>query len=116
MTVERRFVEGGIEWIPRQAIPAVVLDGSGAGNTAGLVLEAGGCVIRGLAVRRFERAGIEVSGPGGNRIEGSSIEENGGAGVLVLSGMHSTILGSSIAANRGPGIDLAAFSLSRVRR
>jgi len=91
------FAAAGVEWVRSAARPVVVLYGAGAGDAAGIVLDAGGCIVRGLTVRRFARAGIVIAGPGGNRIEGNSIEANDGPGVVVLSSAGNAIVGNSIA-------------------
>ena len=76
--------------------PSVVLDGSGAGVDApGLVVRAGGSIVRGLAVVGFRSASgaaVAFLEKGGNRLEGCWIglspaggRGNRGVGVLVRS-------------------------------
>lgn len=54
--------------------PVVELNGSSAGNVNGITINANDVVIRGLAINRFERYGIEIlNSSSKNRIEGNYI-------------------------------------------
>src|SRR5262249_37756078 len=53
--------------------PCIELDGESAGGNAnGLDVEAGGSLVRGLAINRFH-FGILLAGKGGNRVEGNDV-------------------------------------------
>ena len=61
---------------PHQSItisrPVIELNGSAAANVSGITINANGVVIRGLAINRFQRSGIEILNSSSNNI----IEEN----------------------------------------
>ena len=100
--------------------PRIWLDGSQAGDTAGLELIAARGVVRGLGISGFERYGIGVIGAGATeaRIEGNwiGVRANGSAspnrlsGVAVLGGaraarvFHNRIAGNSVANRTGHGV------------
>ncbi len=108
------------------AVLLIELDGSAAGNSKGLVLEAGagGSTVRGLVVNRFGSTGIELHSDG-NVVEGNfvgtdptgiSALPNGNGGVFALfggTGSNNTIGGTTPAArnvisgNTGPGVSVA---------
>ncbi|HKQ08992.1 MAG TPA: pre-peptidase C-terminal domain-containing protein [Blastocatellia bacterium] len=54
----------------------VELNGTSAGAADGLSVTTGNCVVRGLVINRFSRAGINVSSAGANRIEGNFVGVN----------------------------------------
>src|SRR6185295_12404892 len=51
--------------------PLIELNGSSAGATSGLIINAGNCTVRGLIINRFAESGIDLSTNGGNVIEGN---------------------------------------------
>ncbi len=54
--------------------PVLELNGSAAGNVSGMTIDANGVVIRGLAINRFRRYGIEIlNNSSSNIIEGNYI-------------------------------------------
>jgi YVTN family beta-propeller protein len=53
--------------------PLVELNGTGAGNTTGLTITAGGSTVRALAINRYSANGITISGGNANIIEGNYI-------------------------------------------
>ena len=82
-----------------------ILDGSEAGaNASGLVLEADGSVVSGLAVQGFQGHGLVLEADG-ILIENSTITANAGDGIRVI-GSGNTILASPVFGNGGLGIDL----------
>ena len=94
--------------------PAVWLDGSQAGDAAGIEVDASGAVIRGLGIGGFERYGIGLIGEGvdGARIEGNWIGWSGQggtsgndlSGVAVLAGATGVkVVGNRIGGNSSPG-------------
>ena len=82
--------------------PIVELNGTSAGaNTNGLQITAGSSAVRGLVINRFTRAGVALSGPGGNVIQGNYIglsssgttaASNGPFGIEVF-GSQSNLIG-----------------------
>jgi len=108
------------------AVLLIELNGSAAGNSKGLVFEAGagGSTVRGLVVNRFGSTGIELHSDGnvveGNFVgtdpTGTSALPNGNGGVFALfggTGSNNTIGGTTPAArnlisgNTGPGVSVA---------
>ncbi len=88
------------------AILKIELDGTNAGNASGLRITAGGSTVKGLAINRFGRNGIELMTIGGNTIEGNFIgtDVSGTAdlgnsldGVRIESASNNMIGGTSIA-------------------
>src|SRR5262245_49140316 len=88
------------------------LDGTGAGDADGLVIDASGCVVRGLSIRGFQRAGVRIAGGQGNRIEENLIAGNGGPGIAIAAGTGQTLHANSIHSNEEDGIDLGLDGLS----
>ena len=103
--------------------PVVVLDGSNAGETHGLVLTGGGSSIRGLVINRFDGHGILLRSAGYNAVVGNYIGTdvdgieaagNTGNGVLIQSGDANVIGGedvtrsNTIAHNGMHGVQVAA--------
>ena len=81
--------------------PIIELDGSAAGNNAGLRLLCGGCTVRDLILVRFGGCGIEIEGPGTNVVQGNYIGTdgyldlgNGLEGVWVYNSSGNTIGGN----------------------
>ena len=101
-------------------LPLVELDGTLAGPTAsGLVIGADGSTVRGLAINRFGRDGIDLLGDAnviqanflGTDVNGTIDLGNGGVGVYVLNGASNLIgglpgEGNLISANAGDGVDV----------
>ena len=103
------------------APPRVYLDGSGAGDAAGITVYRGGAVVRGLGIGGFERQGIGVfhSAASGAVIEGNWIgmtadgraaAPNRLAGIAVLGGAADVRIGgvcpgcgNRLAGNSSPG-------------
>jgi CSLREA domain-containing protein len=57
--------------------PIVEVDGSFAGNSNGIWINSGSCVVRGLVINRFiNEAGIHLGAHGGNVIEGNYVGTN----------------------------------------
>lgn len=78
------------------AVVKIELDGSGASSGAtGLHITAGKSVVRGLAINRFGRDGIQLDTAGGNLIEGNFISSNGYTGVSILGAPGNTIGGTT---------------------
>ena len=86
--------------------PVIELDGANAGATvAGLSLVAGATTVRGLAINRFGRDGIDTSGVGntlvgnylGTDVTGQTALGNGQYGILVNFGTNTTIGGTAAA-------------------
>jgi parallel beta-helix repeat protein len=84
--------------------PLVELDGIDAGESNGLVIEAGDSVVRGLVINRFSVHGIEIVGDGGNVVEGNYLGTdatgtaacpNGEVGVIVFHSANNRIGGTS---------------------
>ncbi|ADV60856.1 hypothetical protein Isop_0259 [Isosphaera pallida ATCC 43644] len=90
-------------------------------DVAGLVLNSGGNVIRGIAVTGFPSHGIVIRGAGGNRVETSLVgvdpltltaRGNGGDGVRIVDSPDNRIGGDEssqgnwIAGNQGAGLTL----------
>jgi len=83
--------------------PLVELQGSLlASRENGLSIQAGNCVIKGLAINSFPGDGILITGPGNNTIESNYIgtdlagtlpKANGGSGVQVLESPNNRIGG-----------------------
>jgi len=88
--------------------PVVQLDGSSAGtglSVNGLTITAGGAgsTVRGLAINRFDRDGIQIDGGGNNTIEGNRIgtdltgaldQGNGFYGVSIFNSVANQIGGA----------------------
>ncbi|MCA9900697.1 MAG: CSLREA domain-containing protein [Ardenticatenaceae bacterium] len=83
----------------------VVLDGSQAGLSDGLVLAGNGITVRNLTIQNFAGNGIVISGSNG-RIEGATIRNNGQNGILVAAGSGSSFSQNVLSGNSGLGIDL----------
>ncbi|WP_416673345.1 Calx-beta domain-containing protein [Egbenema bharatensis] len=86
--------------------PVIELNGTSAGNTAGLILGVGsdGSTIQGLIINNFEGAGIVANGDN-HTIQGNTIRENNGTGITVY-GSGVAIQRNAIHSNTGLGIDL----------
>lgn len=90
--------------------PLIDVDGN-ASVTSGLVITGANSTVRGLVVRRFAGAGIQVTGSGatGNHIEGNYVGTNtvgsagagnGGSGIQVTSGASNNTIGGTAASAR----------------
>lgn len=99
--------------------PVIELDGRNAGETAGLAIEAGSSIVKGLTVNRFRHSGIDLIGSGSNRIEACFIGTdvtgtiplgNGEDGVFVLDASNNFVGGTTagsrniISGNGGNGV------------
>ena len=90
------------------AVLMIELDGTSAGPDAtGLQITAGGTIVRGIAINRFDRDGILLRVNGGNVVEGSFIGTdvtgtsalgNGESGVWISNSDGNTVGGASPAA------------------
>ena len=90
------------------AVLKIELDGTNAGNDAmGLAINAGGCVVRGLAINRFKGHGMRLDTNSGTVIEGNYIGTdvigtadlgNTWVGVEIVRGANNTIGGHTAAA------------------
>ena len=85
--------------------PVIEIDGSNAGNVDGLRITAGGSVVIGLVINRFERDGIVLTTNVNNTIVGNFIgtdvtgtqaRGNGGVGVLIEDSDNNTIGGTAL--------------------
>lgn len=97
--------------------PAVHLDGTGAGDSAGIVILAADATVRGLSIGGFERHGIAVLGAGasGARIEGNwtgmtadglRASPNRLGGIAVLGGAaDAQVAGNRVAGNSWAGVN-----------
>ncbi len=101
----------------------IELDGTNAGLTAyGLVVSSGWTTVRGLAINRFARSGIQLHTNGGNVVEGNHIGTdvsgtsalgNAGGGVFVHNVAGNTIGGmTSLARNVISGNSTSALLIS----
>ena len=106
------------------AVLPVRISGTGAGAGAnGLLVTAGGSIVRGLRITGFAGDGIELAGLGGNIVEGCAIgvdaagasQANTANGVLISGGSHGNSIGgvlpgqaNLIAFNGQDGISVAA--------
>jgi titin len=88
--------------------PVIEINGTAAGNQAGLRLLAGGTTVRGLAINRCGKDGIDVSGAGTNVIQGNFLGTDPGGtisrgnafeGIYVL-GSDGNIIGGTNAGDR----------------
>lgn len=84
--------------------PQVVLRGSSAGVSNGLVISAGGSTVRGLAIGGFGLSGVVLKTKGGNHIEGTyvGINQAGDAAAVVLceGSRSTTIVGNLVGTDR----------------
>ncbi len=109
ITIDAAFGTSSID-----TAPVVWLDGSAAGDAAGIEVNGSGAVIRGLGIGGFERYGIGLIGADVEtaRIEGNWIgwSRPGGAsgnelsGIAVIAGASGVeIVGNRIGGNSSPG-------------
>ena len=87
--------------------PLVQLDGQLVGNNSGLVIKAGGSTVRGLAIGRFNAAGIALIDCNNNLIQGNHIGVDGAGTVqarngdgILLSNSSNNVIGGTTAATR----------------
>jgi len=90
--------------------PLIVINGLNiASGNDGLMVTAGGCTIRGLAINRCPRDGIRLSGPNGtNVIQGNylgtdatgTVAEGNGEGGVMVNGSPGNLIGGTTAATR----------------
>ena len=89
----------------------VVLDGSAAGETDGLLLLGSAITVQDLTVQNFSGSGVVVSG-GGNIVAGMTLTGNGGSGIVVAEGSGHVLRQNQIFDNGRIGIDLADDGLT----
>jgi len=91
-----------------QGTPIVELDGLGLNSGNGLVIKANGTTVRGLAIGRFNNAGILLSGSNNNVIQanfiglaadGTTARANS-RGILLVSNSSNNVIGGTTAAAR----------------
>ncbi len=83
----------------------VILNGSEAGESNGLVLQGDEITVWNLTIQNFAGNGILINGDD-NTLSGVIITGNSGDGVQVTEGSGNIISQASIAGNGGEGIDL----------
>ncbi len=67
----------------------IELDGQSAGvNADGIRFSAGGSIVRGLVINRFDRSGVRLMDNGGNRVEGNYLGTNVAGTVALGNGTH----------------------------
>jgi hypothetical protein len=101
--------------------PIIELNGTSAGGTSGLVLQASGTTVRGLVINRFNGVGILLNGVDnsviagnyiGTDVSGTSDLGNTGNGITINGGSSNTIGGTTavernvISGNDSHGISL----------
>lgn len=100
--------------------PVVVIDGSLAGFASGLVITGGNNTIKWLTINHFQRAGINLSGSGGNLLDsnqigtnpsGASAAPNAGYGIKIAS-PNNTLRDNLVSGNGTAGIALIGASAS----
>ena len=88
-----------------QAVLKIELDGSNAGAASiGLAIVGGNTVVKGLTINRFGRAGIRITGNGGNIVDGNFIGTSidgtsafgNGFGVLIHESSDNLVGGISV--------------------
>jgi murein DD-endopeptidase MepM/ murein hydrolase activator NlpD len=96
----------------------VILDGSRAGDTDGLLIDADGVTVRGLQIVNFEKDGIDVDPASENTtIEGNVIGGNGHHGIRVQGGditgtrILSNILGTDASGTAANGNTFSGLSI-----
>ena len=105
------------------AVPRVILDGSGLSQPAdGLRILAGSSTVRGLRIGGFGGDGIRIEGSGSNTLEGNIIgagldeaddSANAGSGIAIVDSSENRIGGSDaaarnvIAGNGGAGVRIS---------
>jgi len=99
--------------------PVIMIDGTNAGNTDGLIVTAGSNVIRGLSIINFERSGIVLLNNGGNILESNylGVDSTGASfgnvdGISLVDSPNNTIGGlvqskrNIISGNSADGIEI----------
>ena len=71
--------------------PLIELNGSSAGNNAGLRITSGNCIIRGLAINRFGGDGIRMEGSGTNLIRGNIIGTDSTGTIIRANGQEGIL-------------------------
>jgi parallel beta-helix repeat protein len=83
----------------------VILDGSAAGSSAGLVVASSHNTVKGLTILNFTSCGLMLSeGVEGNTIEGNTISSNGGLGGVEIYGSGNVLQGNCV------GVDSSGFA------
>ncbi len=90
--------------------PVIELNGSGAGASSGLVLDAGssGSTIRGLTINRFGLSGIRILASSNNTVAGNFLGSNAAGtaglgnqvGVYITGSSTNNVIGGATAADR----------------
>jgi hypothetical protein len=110
------------------AVLKIVLNGTDAGPSHGLVIEASDSTIKGLVINRFAGSGVLLSGSGatGNKVlgnfvgtnaDGTADLDNGGDGVEIFDASDNTVGGARAAArnvisgNTDDGVELQGDTL-----
>ncbi|MAT95737.1 MAG: hypothetical protein CL608_01110 [Anaerolineaceae bacterium] len=83
----------------------VVLDGSQAGSSDGLILAGDVITLRDLTIQNWQGSGVVVSGSN-SLIERNIISDNGANGIQVAAGSGNVLSQNVIFGNGGLGIDL----------
>ncbi|HEX3248169.1 MAG TPA: Calx-beta domain-containing protein [Pyrinomonadaceae bacterium] len=87
-------------------VPLIQLNGANAGFTSGLVITAGGSIVRGLAIGSFDSAGIVLRSCNSNVIEGNyigvdaagTVAQPNDTGILMIDSSNNVIGGTNVAA------------------
>ncbi len=122
LTASGVTINGLTQGGPFNTKPLITLNGSGAGNSDGLLLQGSNCIVSGLILSNFGNNGIEVDGSnniiGGTATgAGNVISGNSGDGIRIDSGVSGTqvqgnyigtnVAGTTALAN-GNGIEIAS--------
>ena len=95
--------------IGSNAVLKIELDGTNAGGASGLLIGGADCTVQGLAINRFEFAGIHILGAGvsgnfvqgnfiGTDVTGSSVLGNALSNVIIQDAPNNTVGGSQAGA------------------
>ncbi len=88
--------------------PIIELNGTSAGVSAGLVLSADNCTIRGLVINRFGSAGIVINGDNntiagnfiGTDVTGTLDMGNANTGISISASASGNLIGGTVATDR----------------
>ncbi len=87
--------------------PLIELNGTNSGDSAGLRVAGGNCVIRGLVLNRFVGGGIRLQTLGNNVVEGCYIGVSANGTSLLANGQFGVWISSGSAGNRIGGTNTA---------
>jgi hypothetical protein len=95
--------------------PLVALDGTNAGATSGLTINAALCEVDGLAIGNFSKDGIDIVGASGTyvsecylgTVDGSTPAGNSVAGVAIEGGASYNHIQASVISGNVDGIDIS---------